>query len=67
MTTVSELITYIQTLPPETIVEVLEEESVEYSTLVTWTDLTLPSEFPDTLDFSKASGEYGPTLSLGKR
>ena len=70
MTTVSELITYLQTLPPETIVEVLEEESVEYSTLVTWTDLTLPSEFPDfsdTLDFSKAFGVYGPTLSLGKR
>ena len=70
MTTVTELIAYLQTLPPETTVEVLEEESVHYSTFVSWTDLTLPSEFPDfsdTLEFSKASGGYGSTLSLGKR
>lgn len=70
MTTVSELIAYLQTLPPETTVDVLEEDCTGYSTFVTWTDLTLPSEFPDfsdTLEFSKASGVYGPTLSFGKR
>ena len=70
MTTVTELIAYLQTLPPETTVEVLEEVSVEYSTFVSWEPLTLPSEFldfSDTLEFSKASGKYGPTLSFGKR
>jgi ABC-type molybdate transport system permease subunit len=71
MTTVTELIAYLQTLPPETTVDVLEEISAGYSTFVSWADLTLPTEHSydcsDTLDFSKAIGEYGPTLSFGKR
>lgn len=71
MTTVAELIAYLQTLPPETTVDVLEEESSGYSTFVSWTDLTLPTEHSygssDTLEFSRAIGGYGPTLSFGKR
>jgi hypothetical protein len=70
MTTVTELIIYLQTLPPETTVDVLENESYGYSTLITWTGLKLPTTYPDfsdTLEFSKAAGGYGPTLSFGKK
>jgi hypothetical protein len=71
MTTVSEFIAYLQTLPPETTVEVLEEDCSGYSNYVFWTDLTLPSDpsygCADTLYFSAGSDKYGPSLEIGKR
>jgi len=44
MTTVSEFITYLQTLPPEITVEVLAEESSGYSSYTYWIDLELPTK-----------------------
>lgn len=71
MTTVTEFIAYLQTLPGETTITVLEEESSGYSTYVSWTDLTLPSDpsyrWTDTVDFSAGSDKYGPSLEIGKR
>ena len=71
MTTVAEFIAYLQTLPGETTIDVLEEDSSGYSTFVSWTDLTLPTDpsygCADTLYFSAGSDKYGPSLELGKR
>lgn len=71
MATVTEFIAYLQTLPGETTIEVLEEDCTGYSTFVSWTDLTLPSDpsygCADTLYFSAGSDKYGPSLEIGKR
>lgn len=41
MTTAAQLIKYLQTLPPETIIEVLEEHTCGYESYVEFTDLDL--------------------------
>jgi hypothetical protein len=69
MSTVTELITYLQTLPPETTVDVLNEDSSGYSSYCHWVDLELPTEHfhesSDSLDFFSGSGKIGPFLRLG--
>jgi len=69
MTTVSELITYLQTLPPETTVDVLSEDSSGYSSYCHWVDLELPTEHSyessDSMDFFSGAGNVGPFLRLG--
>ena len=69
MTTVAEFITYLQTLPPETIVRVAEEGGNGYSSYVTFNDLKLPTEFrptnSDNLEFY--ADEKTPELELGSR
>ena len=70
MTTVAEFITYLQTLPPETIVDVLTEDSSGYSSYCTWVDLELPTEHfhesSDSLDFFSGTDKIGPFLRLGR-
>lgn len=73
MTTVSELITYLQTLPPETTVDVLSlvEDSSGYSSYCTWVDLELPKgscftyQGTDSMEFFSGLGEILPFLRLG--
>jgi hypothetical protein len=69
MTTVSELITYLQTLPPETAVHVLTEESSGYSSYCHWVNLELPTEnsyeSSNSMEFFSGSGKIGPFLRLG--
>ena len=71
MTTVVELITYLQTLPPETTVDVIYEDTSGYSSYCRWVDLELPSESSFTyegtnsMDFFSGSGKIGPFLRLG--
>ena len=71
MTTVAELITYLQTLPPETTVDVISEDTSGYSSYCHWVDLELPSESSftyegtDSMDFFSGSGKIGPFLRLG--
>jgi len=71
MTTVAQLIEYLQTLPPETVVTVAENVDCGYSgSYVTFNDLQLPTEFcptcSDNLDFF-TSDEIAPSLQLGSR
>ena len=73
MTTVSELITYLQTLPPETTVDVLYEDSSGYSSYCNWVDLELPTEeieefyvqVTDSMEFYSGTDKIGPFLRLG--
>lgn len=69
MTTVAEFITYLQTLPPETVVSVAENIENGYASYVTFNDLKLPTEFrptnSDNLEFF--SDEKTPELQLGSR
>lgn len=72
MTTVAELITYLQTLPPETVVDVLSEDSSGYSSYCTWVDLELPTENSfsyvqgnDSMEFYSGTDNVGPFLRLG--
>lgn len=41
MTTISDLITYLQTLPQDLIVQCLKEEQRGYDTWTTWEDLEI--------------------------
>ena len=61
MTTVAELIAYLQTLPPETTVDVLAEETAGYSSYSHWIDLELPDEYG-----CGKSMEFYDCISLGK-
>lgn len=72
MTTVTELITYLKTLPPETTVEVLSEDSSGYSSYTYWVDLELPTEEifgsyqgTDSMEFYSGTDKIGPFLRLG--
>jgi hypothetical protein len=71
MTTVTELITYLQTLPPEATVDVLSEDSSGYSSYCSWVDLELPSgscftyEGTDSMEFYSGTGKILPFLRLG--
>lgn len=56
MTTAADLIAYLQTLPPETIIEVLEEHTCGYESYVEFADLNLESsEYHDFIDFRNAT------------
>ena len=74
MTTVAELITYLQTLPPETTVDVLNEDSSGYSSYCTWVDLELPTEeieefyvqVTDSMEFYSGTDNGVPFLRLGR-
>ena len=73
MTTVAEFITYLQTLPPETVVDVLSEDSSGYSSYTYWVDLELPTEeifgsYQETvsMEFYSGTDNVGPRLRLGK-
>lgn len=67
MTNVADLITYLQTLPPETRVRVAVAVEGNYSAYTAWEDLELPEgispDCSDNLDFM-GSGE--PWLCLGR-
>lgn len=71
MTTVAEFITYLQTLPPETVVRVAENISDGYASYVTFNDLKLPTEFSptcsDNLEFYDCADIITPELELGSR
>ena len=59
MTTAAELIKYLETLPPETSIQVLKQNSIGYETWTTWVDL----DFPQHAYFS----ELGGYLELGEQ
>ena len=57
MTTVAQLVTYLNTLPQDATVDVLVEKSASWSTYTTWEDL----HFEDNIEYF----DYGNTLRLG--
>ena len=70
MTTVTQLIEYLQTLPGETVVKVAENvDQGNYASYVSMRDLQLPTEFcrhlSDNLEFY--ADEETPELELGSR
>ena len=71
MTTVAEFITYLQTLPPETVVKVAENVECGYSSYVTFNDLQLPTESfqtcSDNLEFFTWEWDNTTELQLGSR
>lgn len=72
MTTVTEFIAYLQTLPPETVVKVAENVDCGYSgSYVTFNDLQLPTKFSptcsDNLDFFTWEWDNTPEIQLGSR
>jgi len=52
MTTVSQFIEYLKTLPPDMTVKVMEEEMGNWGVSVGWIDLVLPDEngYSPTID-----------------
>jgi hypothetical protein len=70
MTTVADLIAYLQKLPPDAKIEVLEEVTVEYSTYTRWVPLQLPTDefgmkyhYTNTFDLSL----HGDTVHFGAK
>jgi hypothetical protein len=67
MTTASQLIAYLQTLPPETIVEVLEEHTRGYESYVEFTDLNLETgDYHDFIDFRNVAWVPTDNPNYGK-
>ena len=63
MTTAASLITYLQTLPPETPIKVLEEITVGYNTTTKWVDLNITN--PDLSDTAYYNEDPKMGLYLG--
>ena len=64
MTTVAEFITYLQTLPPETVVRVAENIEDGYASYVTFNGLNLPT---NSYNLEFFADEKTPELQLGSR
>lgn len=68
MTTVAQLIEYLQTLPPKTTVEVSVNVDGNWSSYTVWESLKLPTQnsfnVSDNLEF--CSLKNSPTLYLGR-
>lgn len=69
MTTVTEFIAYLQTLPGETTIDVLEDDCSGYGRYVSWIDLDLPEDsyYSESLEFYRGTDTYGPSLRIGKK
>ena len=66
MTTAAQLIAFLQKLPSDVTVEVLEEHTSGYETTTNYTDLDLPTGDPKN-DYTNSCDLSGSTLYLGKR
>ena len=65
-TTAAQLITFLQKLPPDTKIEVLEEWHRNWDTSTNFIDLELPEGDPKS-DCTNTCDLIGSTLYLGKR
>ena len=66
MTTVAQLIAFLQKLPPDTTVEVLEEWHRGWDTSTNFIDLDIPAGDPKN-DCTNSCDLVSTTLYLGKR